>query len=48
MSGYMKPELVVVGEAIQTVHSLAKKSLANEAPPPYQPPATASAYEADE
>lgn len=48
MSRYHKPELVISGDAVQTIQNMGKTAMANDAQPPHEPPATAPAYEADE
>ena len=48
MSRYQKPELVTLANATEAIQNMAKTAMANDAAPPHQPPATASAYEADE
>ena len=48
MTRYQKPELVTLANASEAIQNMAKTAMANDAAPPHQPPATASAYEADE
>jgi hypothetical protein len=48
MRGYEKPELTVSANAVEAIQNLAKTSMADDAQPPHEPPATTSAYEADE
>lgn len=48
MSRYEKPEVVVSGDAVEAIQNMAKTAIANDAQPPHEPPATTSAYEADE
>ena len=48
MSSYQKPELVKRVNASEAIQNMAKTAMANDAAPPHEPPATASAYEADE
>ena len=45
---YEKPEVVLSGDAVQAIQNMAKTAIANDAAPPHEPPATTSAYEADE
>ncbi len=48
MNSYQKPEVVFCGDAIQSILSVGKTAIANDAQPPHEPPATVPAYEADE
>lgn len=48
MNRYEKPEVVLSGDAVRAIQNMAKTAIANDAAPPHQPPATTSAYEADE
>jgi len=48
MNTYEKPEVVLSGDAVRAIQNMAKTAIANDAAPPHQPPATTSAYEADE
>jgi hypothetical protein len=48
MKAYQKPEIVFSGAAQQVIQALEKASMADDAQSPNHPPATTTAYEADE